>query len=79
MLRDADAAMYRAKELGKDRSSLRRGAAARPSQRLELESDLRRAVARDELRLVYQPQVDLRNGAITGPRRCCAGTTRGSA
>lgn len=33
---------------------------------MELEGDLRRAVARDQLRLVYQPQIDLRTGAITG-------------
>jgi diguanylate cyclase (GGDEF)-like protein len=67
LLRDADAAMYRAKELGKDRSerfdaTLR----ARVKQRMELEADLRHAIVRDELRLQYQPQVDLRTGRITG-------------
>jgi diguanylate cyclase (GGDEF)-like protein len=67
MLRDADAAMYRAKELGKDRSepfdaTLR----AEVQQRMELEADLRHAIARDELRLRYQPQIDLRTGRITG-------------
>jgi diguanylate cyclase (GGDEF)-like protein len=67
MLRDADAAMYRAKELGKDRwerfdAALR----AQVQQRMELETDLRHAIARDELRLDYQPQVDLRTGEITG-------------
>jgi diguanylate cyclase (GGDEF)-like protein len=67
MLRDADAAMYRAKELGRDRSE-RFDSALRTQvqQRMELETDLRHAVARDELRLVYQPQVDLRTGRITG-------------
>jgi diguanylate cyclase (GGDEF)-like protein len=67
MLRDADVAMYRAKELGKDRSerfdsTLR----TQVQQRMELETDLRHAIARDELRLHYQPQVDLRTGRITG-------------
>jgi predicted signal transduction protein with EAL and GGDEF domain len=67
MLRDADAAMYRAKELGKDRSErFNTALRAEVQQRMELESDLRRAVARDQLRLVYQPQIDLRTGAITG-------------
>jgi diguanylate cyclase (GGDEF)-like protein len=67
MLRDADAAMYRAKELGKDRSErFDTALRAEVQQRMELESDLRRAVARDQLRLVYQPQVELRTGAITG-------------
>jgi diguanylate cyclase (GGDEF)-like protein/PAS domain S-box-containing protein len=67
MLRDADAAMYRAKELGKDRSE-RFDAALRTQvqQRMELEGDLRHAIERDELRLHYQPQVDLRTGDITG-------------
>jgi diguanylate cyclase (GGDEF)-like protein len=67
MLRDADAAMYRAKELGKDRSE-RFDAALRTEvqQRLELEADLRHAIARDQLLLHYQAQVDLRTGAITG-------------
>jgi diguanylate cyclase (GGDEF)-like protein len=67
VLRDADAAMYRAKELGKDRSerfdlSLRTQA----QQRLALEADLRHAIPRRELILHYQPQVDLRTGEITG-------------
>ena len=67
MLRDADAAMYRAKELGKDRAE-RFDIALRTEvqQRMELEGDLRRAIAREELRLVYQPQVHLRTGAISG-------------
>jgi diguanylate cyclase (GGDEF)-like protein len=67
MLRDADAAMYRAKELGKDRwerfdIALRTQA----QRRLELEADLRHAIARDELRLHFQPQFDLRSGDIAG-------------
>jgi diguanylate cyclase (GGDEF)-like protein len=67
MLRDADAAMYRAKELGKDRAAHFDAALrTRVQQRMELESDLRHAIDRNELHLLYQPQVDLRTGRITG-------------
>jgi diguanylate cyclase (GGDEF)-like protein/PAS domain S-box-containing protein len=67
MLRDADAAMYRAKELGKARcevfdASMRE----RAVERLDLEGGLRHALERDELRLLYQPQVDLPSGRIVG-------------
>ena len=67
LLRDADAAMYRAKELGKARcevfdASMRE----RAVERLDLEGGLRQALERDELRLVYQPQVDLATGRIIG-------------
>lgn len=63
LMRDADAAMYRAKELGKARvevfdETMREEAV----QRLELESALRTVLERDELRLVYQPLVDLQDG-----------------
>jgi diguanylate cyclase (GGDEF)-like protein/PAS domain S-box-containing protein len=65
MLRDADAAMYRAKEQGKARCSLFDDALrAQALERLDLESGLRHALARDELRLVYQPEVDLTSGRI---------------
>jgi diguanylate cyclase (GGDEF)-like protein/PAS domain S-box-containing protein len=67
LLRDADAAMYRAKELGKARcevfdASMRE----RAVERLDLEGGLRHALERDELRVLYQPQVDLRSGRIVG-------------
>src|SRR5215208_3482168 len=67
LLRDADAAMYRAKELGKARcevfdESMRQ----RAVERLELETSLRGALEREELRLVYQPKVELTGERIVG-------------
>jgi len=67
VLRDADAAMYQAKARGRSRhevfdSRLR----TRALDRLEVESALRRALVRHELRVHYQPVFDLATGAVTG-------------
>jgi diguanylate cyclase (GGDEF)-like protein/PAS domain S-box-containing protein len=65
MLRDADIAMYRAKERGKSQCALYDDSLrARSIERLELEGGLRHALARDEMRLVYQPEVSLATGRI---------------
>jgi diguanylate cyclase (GGDEF)-like protein/PAS domain S-box-containing protein len=67
VLRDADTAMYRAKALGKARHVVfDAGMHARAVATLEIETDLRRAVEREELRLQYQPVVSLQTGAIVG-------------
>lgn len=65
LLRDADLAMYRAKSRGRARYELfTQGLHTRAVELLQVETDLRHAVERDELVLHYQPIVDLRNGAI---------------
>jgi diguanylate cyclase (GGDEF)-like protein/PAS domain S-box-containing protein len=65
VLRDADAAMYRAKATGKGRTEVfDDGMRARLIERMAIETSLRRAVQRGELRLVYQPVVALGQGKI---------------
>jgi diguanylate cyclase (GGDEF)-like protein/PAS domain S-box-containing protein len=67
VLRDADTAMYRAKSRGGARSEVfDREMRDRAVARLQLETDLRRALERDEFRLYYQPIVSLATRAITG-------------
>jgi diguanylate cyclase (GGDEF)-like protein/PAS domain S-box-containing protein len=60
LLRDADAAMYQAKEHGKAKMEFfDRGVRSRAVERLELEGELRDALAGGELSLAYQPEVML--------------------
>ncbi|NLG75058.1 MAG: EAL domain-containing protein [Xanthomonadaceae bacterium] len=67
LLRNADIAMYRAKAAGAGRFAYYEEAMNREAmERVELESELRQALARDELSVVYQPRIDLRTGAIIG-------------
>ncbi|MEJ7872322.1 MAG: EAL domain-containing protein [Rubrobacteraceae bacterium] len=67
LLRNADVAMYRAKERGKNRNEAYEAVMqARASERLRLEGDLRRATEREEFVIHYQPKVDLKNGRTTG-------------
>jgi diguanylate cyclase (GGDEF)-like protein len=60
LLRDADVAMYRAKERGRGRVEVFDEALrSRILERLDLENGLRRALQRDELRVYYQPEISL--------------------
>jgi len=66
LIRDADAAMYQAKERGRGRYEVfNRAMRARTVERLSVENDLRRALERDELRVAYQPIVSLHDGSIS--------------
>ncbi|WP_420454458.1 EAL domain-containing protein [Rubrivirga sp.] len=67
VLREADLAMYEAKEAGRGTAAVYDEAVhGKVTDRLRLEMDLRHAVARDELFVVYQPLVRLSDGALTG-------------
>ena len=67
ILRDADLAMYRAKELGKARHVVfDQIMHAQAQTRLQLEYDLRRALDRQELRVYYQPIVALETLQLIG-------------
>jgi len=67
LLRDADVAMYRAKANGRNRSVLFDEAMHKDVTRLlDLASDLRRAVKRDEFEPWFQPIVRLADGAVVG-------------
>jgi predicted signal transduction protein with EAL and GGDEF domain len=67
LIENADAAMYRAKERGGARAELFDSAMReRAVEALEVEQELQRALERGELRLHYQPAVDLETGTVVG-------------
>lgn len=67
LMSNADAAMYHAKETGRNNFQFfTRQMSIAAHHRLGLEHDLRHALERHEFFLYYQPQVDLRSGAIIG-------------
>ncbi|KAB2698370.1 sensor domain-containing phosphodiesterase [Brucella haematophila] len=66
-VKDAELAMYQAKRFGGDRiEPFRPAFRAIGSDKLQLESDLRRALERDEISMAYQPIVKLDEGTIAG-------------
>ena len=67
LIRHADLAMYRAKARGRARHEIFDSKMDQAAmQRLELENDLRRALARGELRVYYQAEVELESGRLAG-------------
>lgn len=66
LMRYADLAMYEAKSQGAGPQLFNEGISSAFLRRLHLERELRFAVDREELHLVYQPQVSLADGRLTG-------------
>jgi diguanylate cyclase (GGDEF)-like protein/PAS domain S-box-containing protein len=67
VLKDAELAMYHAKRIGGDRIELFKPAMrARKTDRLTLESELRRALEREEITILYQPIVRLEDRSVAG-------------
>lgn len=67
LLKNADTAMYRAKEMGRNiyqYYSVEMG--NQTLERLRLETDLRHATEQDQFYMVYQPQIDLGSGRVIG-------------
>jgi diguanylate cyclase (GGDEF)-like protein/PAS domain S-box-containing protein len=67
LLRNADLAMYHAKQEGRNNVQFfSPDMSERTEKRVDMLGRLRGAVARDELQLYYQPQLDVRSGAVIG-------------
>jgi diguanylate cyclase (GGDEF)-like protein len=67
LLKNADVAMYRAKEMGRDNFQFySEELNARSMARMTMERHLRRALENDEFTLHYQPKVSMSSGVITG-------------
>jgi diguanylate cyclase (GGDEF)-like protein/PAS domain S-box-containing protein len=67
LMKNADISMYRAKEQGKNNYQFYSAQMnVHTLERLAMESDLRRALERDEFLLHYQPKIDLATGSIGG-------------
>jgi diguanylate cyclase (GGDEF)-like protein/PAS domain S-box-containing protein len=67
VLKDAELAMYHAKRIGGDRMEVfKPSMRARKTDRLTLESDLRRALEREEITILYQPIVRLDDRSVAG-------------
>uniref|UniRef100_UPI003F4ACFA3 putative bifunctional diguanylate cyclase/phosphodiesterase n=1 Tax=Sedimenticola selenatireducens TaxID=191960 RepID=UPI003F4ACFA3 len=67
LLRNADSAMYRAKEEGRNTYQFYTEELTRNAfERVSLENNLRQAIEKEQLRLLYQPQFELQSGRIIG-------------
>ena len=67
LLKNADAAMYQAKEKGRNNFQFYTAEMNRQvNERLQTETSLRRALERNEFELYYQPRINVRSGTLVG-------------
>ncbi|WP_070119581.1 putative bifunctional diguanylate cyclase/phosphodiesterase [Bacillus marinisedimentorum] len=67
LMKYADLAMYHAKDSGKNQYQIYSEEMLKESNKVvELKTDLRHALTKNQFRILYQPQIDLRSGTITG-------------
>ncbi|PYE52678.1 EAL domain-containing protein [Paenibacillus barcinonensis] len=66
MIQNADTALHSAKEQGIELNRYAHAMQMKAQERLQLENDLRKALARGQFYLVYQPQVNLQSGLVVG-------------
>ncbi|WP_013321179.1 diguanylate cyclase domain-containing protein [Gloeothece verrucosa] len=66
LLKNAESAMYQAKQQGKNTYQLYRPGSNQDFNKLILEADLRKAIERNEFVLHYQPQIELATGKLIG-------------
>ena len=66
LIKNADIAMYRVKNTGRDGFQLFTPEMAGATKRLQLEQEMHRGLARDEFFVVYQAQVDAESGGLLG-------------
>jgi predicted signal transduction protein with EAL and GGDEF domain len=75
LLKNADSAMYQAKEKGRNNFQFYcNNLNAAVNERLNLEGEQRHAVGREDFKLFYQPQIDLRAGEIIGAEALVGGS-----
>ena len=66
LMKHADTAMFRAKEVGRSYFFYESDMEAAVTRKMEIEADLRRSVSRDQIDVYFQPKADLATNKIVG-------------
>lgn len=66
LMKHADTAMFRAKEIGRGYFFYETHMEAAVTRKMEIEADLRRSVSRDQIDVFFQPKADLKTGQVVG-------------